>query len=379
MADAYSVTEDRDALYYPRIHIRNANWLKATLLCFPQVRRMVPSRFDLQDKPSIAAFRRTFGPRGPLLVEEVTTSPVADGAKHRLLSIIAERADTLRSMYDFDSAVQFTKGKPDTYQIHAGKAPELLEELRRMGLAWHLRLHDHSWCAVHPRLGEAIMSCVAIAIAQAKKLDIVTDLPNLHSALVSQDEAAVIDRLLGPPESQLQRRVTSPSADELAQLVVFTAFDVSELSPQTIAELIADGKDLRRFKQRAGELAATIPAIPDARERQRRLEFAAEQIIKEWMAFRRSIAKTAAAAALATGEFAMPAALLSSFARATSWMRYAAGFGCGVFAALYAGKKIVGEFSQRRNHPYHYLSRISRKASVVGLGGPLIPASLQRR
>jgi hypothetical protein len=32
---------DRDSLYYPYIRIRDVNWLKATLLYFPHVRRIV--------------------------------------------------------------------------------------------------------------------------------------------------------------------------------------------------------------------------------------------------------------------------------------------------------------------------------------------------
>ena len=39
------VALDRDALYYPFIHITDVNWLKATLLCFPRVRRMVPQSY----------------------------------------------------------------------------------------------------------------------------------------------------------------------------------------------------------------------------------------------------------------------------------------------------------------------------------------------
>ena len=39
------VALDRDALYYPFIHITDVNWLKATLLCFPGVRRMVPQSY----------------------------------------------------------------------------------------------------------------------------------------------------------------------------------------------------------------------------------------------------------------------------------------------------------------------------------------------
>jgi hypothetical protein len=51
-----NIALDRDALYYPYIHFRDVNWLKATLLCFPQVRRMVPPEFSLNDSPEVAQF-----------------------------------------------------------------------------------------------------------------------------------------------------------------------------------------------------------------------------------------------------------------------------------------------------------------------------------
>jgi hypothetical protein len=42
MPDAIAL--DRDALFYPHIHIDDVNWLKSTLFCFPTVRRIVPNR-----------------------------------------------------------------------------------------------------------------------------------------------------------------------------------------------------------------------------------------------------------------------------------------------------------------------------------------------
>jgi len=47
------VAVDRDALYYPFIHITDVNWLKATLLCFPGVRRMVPESYVPTDSEAV--------------------------------------------------------------------------------------------------------------------------------------------------------------------------------------------------------------------------------------------------------------------------------------------------------------------------------------
>lgn len=63
------VVKERCALYYPYIHIRDVNWLKATLLWFQQVRRIVPDQFTLKDFKQVKEFTETSGPAGPLLDE----------------------------------------------------------------------------------------------------------------------------------------------------------------------------------------------------------------------------------------------------------------------------------------------------------------------
>ena len=55
--------EDRDALYYPVIHVRNLDWLKATLLRFPQVRRVVPPDFQLNDTAASTSLASPQGDR----------------------------------------------------------------------------------------------------------------------------------------------------------------------------------------------------------------------------------------------------------------------------------------------------------------------------
>ena len=56
------------ALYYPRIRIQEPNWLKMTLLCFGQVRRMIPLTYTPEDNDEVKECCETGGPNG-LLVE----------------------------------------------------------------------------------------------------------------------------------------------------------------------------------------------------------------------------------------------------------------------------------------------------------------------
>ena len=47
---------DRGALFYPYVHVRDDNWLKATLLTFPYLERMVPPGFKVNDLELANAF-----------------------------------------------------------------------------------------------------------------------------------------------------------------------------------------------------------------------------------------------------------------------------------------------------------------------------------
>jgi hypothetical protein len=50
----------RPALYYPYIHIRSEDWLKATLLCVPVVKRLIPENYDPEDIGDIAPYAKIY-------------------------------------------------------------------------------------------------------------------------------------------------------------------------------------------------------------------------------------------------------------------------------------------------------------------------------
>src|SRR5258708_18114780 len=72
--------KERDALYYPYVHIRDVNWLKRTLLIFPHIVRMVPRNFTPDDKLEIRKFASLTGAGDqPLLRQaDLTTESVAE-------------------------------------------------------------------------------------------------------------------------------------------------------------------------------------------------------------------------------------------------------------------------------------------------------------
>ncbi len=55
------------ALYNPYINIKDVNWLRANLLMFPYVERMIPMDFLPEDNEAVKKFSLTHKNRDPLL------------------------------------------------------------------------------------------------------------------------------------------------------------------------------------------------------------------------------------------------------------------------------------------------------------------------
>src|SRR5262245_56473724 len=116
-----AVALDRDALYYPFIHITDVSWLKATLLCFPGGRRMVPQSYVPTDSDAVREFCEVEGPRGePLLTRVDLFSPDARAAEGRLLATLEKYDSTIRSRFS-ERVTMKALGTDDLYQLHDEK------------------------------------------------------------------------------------------------------------------------------------------------------------------------------------------------------------------------------------------------------------------
>lgn len=273
---------DRDALYYPYIHIQDVNWLKATLLCFPGVRRMIPGNYTPDDSHDIKQFCDLKGPRDmPLLSSVNLFSDGAMSAENRLLEKLKANDEFIRVRYSKAKTFQEYGDSAEQFRLHDEKIIDglyiyLTQGPEENALAWRTtaprdrpqRLAPGSWLALHPTLGSAILAVKAIALANDFGLDIVTDSSFAHQTVVTESEVDIFEDLIG---HSAPRRTTSPedNVDDLAEIVMTTSFDMSKFSPKQIAELLADGKDLRRFKNALVPIAASIPPIREAGERKK--------------------------------------------------------------------------------------------------------------
>lgn len=356
---------DRDALYYPYVHVFDANWLKATLLCFPHVHRMVPFSFEIDDSNEIRCFRNTKGPRGePLLINEGMSTAVKI-AQSELLTKIRNNHNYLYQRYSFANAASEFGNMSSLFTIYCEK---MISDLTTYLVTHHFAALYPSeygdWIYVHPQLGKAIMSTIAIAIANDKGLEIVTNRTEIHHKVLASTHEGVFDELIGlSPGNQPD---LSDKVDGLAQIVMFSCFDMTKLTAQNIADLLKDGKDLRRFKNALIPIALSLPPIQDLNVRDKRLRDAAAEVVDEWRKYKKSLPRFALDALVDATEVKFPEIASSMLAGATG-TRLGVGAGFAIGLVTYSGVKIWRRYKERSSSPYQYLSRIEKSGATLTL------------
>jgi hypothetical protein len=207
--------------------------LKATLLCVPAVKRIVPEQYTPEDDAAITPYVTTSGPNGPLLQAVPAATGGAMAAQHRLLSALQANEPEIVARYSRERSP-----KPDEYWVHDAKFNhELLDFLESRNLAWrsaHTRAFGHrSWYALHPKLGSAVMTALGLSIARDEELDIVTDSGEYHEALLASDEGIIIDALLSDATSRTAGALDRKQA--LGELVfALSGINLKALRPEHI-------------------------------------------------------------------------------------------------------------------------------------------------
>lgn len=291
MAEQTSISIDpanRYALYYPYIHIRDENWLKGAILGFQQVRRIVPNEFTIRDEAITSPYARLKSPAGTLLKPVIINSPQIYESQTWLRTKITERLNELIPKYAEENvSLEYRRGS-ETFEMHVGKFldPELLNILKGARLAWHSRdnrEHDPwDWVTMHPKMGSAMMSTLALAVARSEGLSVLTPSGTAHHELLANREERVFEKLLEvplPPDTATSHDV---AVEELAHVVITTGFDLTRLTPEQVCELLNQGKDLRSFRSAIASFVARIPAGLGPDERVKRLKIEAESVLDEW-------------------------------------------------------------------------------------------------
>ena len=230
------------------------------------------------------------------------------------------------------------------------------------------------WLAVHPLVGEAIMSTIAIALARDKGLDIVTSSGEVHHALVTQSEEEAFNSILlnniKPPEPSARMDITD-KANQLTEIFMLAYFDLSRLTPNQIGELVRNGHDLRNFKRALIPIAESLPDIPNAKEREKRLKDAGREIIREWEKHKKSLPRYALDAIWGAGkEIKIPDFAQTLIAGASGYA-LAGAVGMSLGFLVYTGYKTWTKFKRDLTHPYQYLSRVEKAGATLAFQGSL--------
>ncbi len=280
----------RPALYYPYIHIRSEHWLKATLLCAPAVKRMVPEGYEPEDGPNILKYIEIRGPGGELLQNVPASSPAADVAQQRLLENLRARAKAIQRKFDKNHAPV-----PDEYWIHDAKFnSNLLRHLIDHDLAWPSPdplAHGHrAWYALHPVLGSAIMTTLGLSIAGEQKYDIVTNSTDFHETLLATEDDEIFTTLLRSGGKQKKPFATKTQArHDLGQLVInLTGINYEALRPEDIPEL-QESANFQEFSKLMRTKAQGIDLDDDPEAYREQLTQEATDIIDAWHATKTSL------------------------------------------------------------------------------------------
>jgi hypothetical protein len=367
----------KHALYYPYIHIRDQNWLKATLLTFRQVKRMVPREFVLRDYALVKDYLELEGPVGPLLDSANLYSPRVQTAYARLAKLVETNGEYLQTKYSKAvTAAEFLSG-PKAFQIHRYKIvdPHLFELLDKHKLFWYSREQTEAdwedWITVNPKVGAAIMSTLALAVGVEEGLDVVTPSALAHDSLLAHKEDDVFDALLGLEKADFGINA-GVAPEELAQVVVSLSFDFTRLSAQNIKDLLCEGKDLGRFLDRVSAFSQAIPPGLGEEERTKQVKRKAEEIILEWEFFRGTLPAFAREAIAEKSIEELPKKFFEAIPEIAlgSVVTTAVAGIPGIAISLLTSAAV--KTYQGRNGPYKFLNRID-KVQQSNIGNLYVP------
>ncbi len=338
----------RPALYYPYIHIRSEHWLKATLLCAPTVKRIVPETYTPEDLPSITRYSRIAGPSGPLLQEVPPSSRAAIHAQEFLLQELREHEKAIGQKFDRNQSPI-----ADEYWIHKAKFnDELLDYLVRNNLAWPSEHRNpygrRPWYAMHPVLGSAVMTVLGLSIAGEQHYDIVTPSADFHETLLTSRQEDVLAKLLtvGNPTPA---PTAAQARHDLGQLVIaLTGVNYQALQPEDIPELQAS-KSFQSFQALIRSSAAAIPRDEAPESYREELRRKADEIIEMWNQTRNNLSRGLRSALFAPG-LALAGDALESLIQ-----------GAGVIGLAIGGGVAIGTLAHERRQaaaPYQYLTEI---------------------
>lgn len=269
----------RIGLYYPYIHFRDDNWLKAAALYWPQIARIVPTGYEKRDTATTRELADGLGfvldvpPNGPATAVAGVFREVLRREAERLRETYGVYEDDLRALLGHAR----DRGRPETWCEPTARElkplagvywdevdPGLREELVGAGLAVHAERvrvgtaqdRNGPWLAMHPRLAWAYKCALTERCARSNGLEPVTDGVDTHAMAGHWNADRIIEVLLegGDPPAPAE------NADPAARVGLMA---VSLVLPADLAGVPAERVVALR-RRHADEFDAFRDAVSEA-------------------------------------------------------------------------------------------------------------------
>ena len=371
----------RPALVYPNIDIKDVNWLKATLVSFPRVVRMVPRECVPNDSFEVQAFadyHDSYGQPflGPEFIDVMDTSgkeSPAYQAQGMLRNELQDNIKYVREKFSPQHGGRLPFGV-EPYKLKVAKIEKpFYEFLFSNDLVYEETPNDpeshgmRSLC-LHPRLGDAVMTVSAISIANAKGYDIVTDSTEYHLAVATLNEQAVVQQLLGRFPDRSKSQSDQEKADEFAQVIIATYFDVKDLTAEKIEEL-HQSEEFLAFKDALIGLVNRMPQIDSISARNEQYEVMAREVVEKWQGTKKFFSVKNAEILLDATNAKPPQVATELMATGATWLSYLAGSGIMVGALAIQGVGVYRKYREIQASS-RYLSKLIDSGAVLA-GGPI--------
>jgi Family of unknown function (DUF6236) len=280
------------ALYYPNIWMRDEAWVKAALLYWPRIARMVPDEWGggeewARDSEPPGPWRGCWPPevyfrlseRDPGFLRDIDISSVTEEPAEQFARVIETHADELGETYGIAALIGEFPSRgflPDESAqdlplewVHSAKVTwRLTEALIDARLAVSCR----QWLGMHPKLAWVYMCALADRLARKNQMPAVTDEPHVCTALNGWGMGTLVSALLddGAAVSQGPR-----DQEEVGRLFTLLAFRI--ILPEGLAGIpfdrILDAREVlmpsmyayRRYLDGLAEQFSTLAAVEDPR------------------------------------------------------------------------------------------------------------------
>jgi hypothetical protein len=299
-------------------------------------------------------------------VAEYNTERVRQAQAVLFRQLMEKEAELVARYAEDKVEAKYLKGE-EAFQIHRGKILnwEYSQWLIEKKLAWNSRELEEqdlfNWLTVHPNLGSAIMTVLALAIAKQDGL-IVTPSNRAHDTLLGNSEKQIFAKLLDVPLSLDEQRGHPVGVQELCQLVVLTGFDLTRLTPADVQEaVVKGGSELRTFYGMLSTFSDNISPDLDEKAREKKLKAKADEALGAWRKCNEKLPQL--------GEAVREASFDKGIERAVevvkdSWGAQFAVHSLGGLSGIALAIIVKAGSIMVRGHdtPYRYLNRINKIA-----------------